>query len=79
MFAASRTCNSDQFECETEKQQGRYHCLPNLAVCDRYCDCGGCEDEQQNCGDVTCDDGNIFSSLLGNLIHFGKNVAETEV
>ena len=54
---ASRTCAPDYFSCETEKEAGRYHCLPNIYKCDRECDCGGCEDEQENCPPVNCASG----------------------
>ncbi|XP_067949896.1 low-density lipoprotein receptor-related protein 2-like [Watersipora subatra] len=51
---SDRTCPDDQFSCDSQREAGRLHCIPNIYKCDRMCDCDSCEDEQQACPPVNC-------------------------
>uniref|UniRef100_A0A915IHZ3 EGF-like domain-containing protein n=1 Tax=Romanomermis culicivorax TaxID=13658 RepID=A0A915IHZ3_ROMCU len=62
----NRTCRDDEFHCESNREIGRFECIPKSWMCDSEINCRGGEDESPaNCGGKTvqpCNNGEFRCS-----------------
>ena len=54
LHLAERSCDPDNFLCESNRAAGRNYCIDQSLVCDGTRNCIRGEDEQQNCPQISC-------------------------